>query len=337
MMSDFITKYRVLAGKLEATPGSVETLASADFDVRVLDPQITLNVEMDMDPTKYSTGDFGLGESVPGTNSASIAFQVKGVNNGTGTDEPNFGKFLKGCGMNVATITSGSGLSFMNSGVCYYCDPDKAEQSLTLGIYDKERGANPSGLEFLMAGCMGNVTIGVEGAGKPYMYNFEYMGSLESVSDISEGNIPALTSPQTTIPDTFLNGSGSIGGVPMCFSTMELNLNNTVSPVHCMNATTGIEKYGLTNQEPSITLNPKLTRETDYDFWTKFTAGTVEEVIIETSQFRIQIPRAQIVSASVEDADGILRTPLTLRALRPSSSDAVTAYSPIRLYVINDS
>jgi len=330
-MAEFLTKYRVMCGTIETTPGTAETLADADFDVRVLEPSLTINVEMDMSPTKYSTGDFGLGESIPGPTSANCSFMVKGVNNPNATDEPNFGKFLQGCGLGVDTYSGEA----WGSGVVYYADSDYTEKSLTLGMYDIERGATPSGLRYLFSGAMGNCTISAEGTGKPYMFNFEYTGALDGVSDIAKADIPVLTSPQTDIPDRFLNGSGTIGGVEVCISTLELNLNNTISPVQCQSSSTGYSKFGLTDQAPTLTINPLLTRETDYDFYSKLTGGTVEEVIIQTEQFRIQVPRAQIQTASVEDADGILRTPITFSCLRPSSSHATTGYSPIRIYTRN--
>jgi hypothetical protein len=87
--------------------------------------------------------------------------------------------------------------------------------------------------------------------------------------------------------------------------------------------------------EPMLTINPLVTRNSTYDAWGKFTAGTIEAVVIKTSQFVLSIPRAQIVSMAVEDADGVLRNTLGLRPLRPTASDATAGYASWLIYVIN--
>jgi len=330
-MAEFITAFRVLAGKPETTPGTAETLADADFNVRVWEPTVgTLDVPMDMDPSKYSTGDFGLGEAIPGPTSASISFNCKAVNN-TGLTEPNWIKFMKGCGVSGVAY---SGVAW-GSGIALHPHKELAESSMTLGVYELERGMNPSGLHFQFAGAMGNAVISTEGTGKPYMVAYEFTGALNDISDISQADIPELTSPQTDIPDRFLNGSGTIDGTSVCISTMEFNIGNTISPVQCIGAESGYEKFAITSQDPTITINPTLTRTTTYDFWDKFSNGTIQELIIETSQFRLHIPRAQITSASVEDDDGILRTSLSYRCLRPSTAGSYN-YASWVWYTKND-
>jgi len=323
-MAEFITAFRVLAGKIESTPGTAETLADADFNVRVWDPAIgTLDVPMDMDPSKYSTGDFGLGEAIPGPTSAQISFNSKAVNASGYTTEPNWIKFMKGCGVSGVSY-SGSATS---QGIALYPSKYLAENSMTLGVYELERGQNPSGIHFEFAGAMGNATISVEGTGKPYMVNYEFTGGLNDIDDVIEDDIPALTSPQTDIPDRFLNGSGTIDGTAVCISTMEFNIGNTISPVQCVGSESGYEKFAITAQDPTITINPVLTRQADFDFWTKFTAGTIQALVIETAQLRLEIPRAQITSASIEDDDGIIRTSLTYRCLRDSTAGTYN-YAP---------
>jgi hypothetical protein len=314
-MSEFVSAFRVLAGKLESTPGSAETIADADFNVRVWEPTVgALDVPMDMDPSKYSTGDFGLGEAIPGPTSATVSFNCKAVNS-SGLLAPNWTKFMNGCGVSgvVASGTWGSGLALFPSKYL-------AEQSMTLGVYELERGVNPSGVQFEFAGAMGNATISTEGTGKPYVVGFEFTGGLNDITDVVEADIPVLTSPETTIPDRFLNGSGTIDGEVVCISTMEFNLGNTISPVQCVGAESGYGKFAITAMDPSITINPTLMRQSDFAFWDNFTQGTIQALVIETEQFRLEIPRAQITSASIQDDDGIVRTSLTYRALRPTTA-----------------
>ena len=326
----FISAFRVLCGKPETTPGTAETLADADFNTRVFEPTIgSIDVPMDMDPSKYSTGDFANGEAVPGPTSATLSFNCKAVN-ASGNAVPNWVKYATGCGCSGVYYSGET----WGSGIAVYPEKHLAESSMTIGVYDLERGLDPSGLYYEFAGCMGNMNISVEGTGKPYMMNFEFTGALNDISDIVEADVPELTSPSTVIPDRFLNGWITIGGVSGCISSLELNLNNTISPVQCQSSTTGYQLFGITAQDITLTVNPLETLETTYDWYTKYTAGTVEEVIVQTEDFRIHIPRAQITSAGVEDADGLIRTPLTFRALRPSAAGSYN-WAPVVIYTRN--
>jgi hypothetical protein len=316
----------MVATELEDVPGTAETLTSANANVRVMDFDMGLNVSMDADPAKYLTGDFHLGESVPGTTSANISFVTKWHNDAT---EPSWTKFLRSCG---CSGVAGSGP--WGTGWIFYPTKYQAEQTLTIGVYDVERGSVPSGMFYSFAGAIGNATISTEGAGKPISCKYEYTGSLNDITDITEASIPALSGVSTTSYDRFLNGSGTIGANEVCISTFELNFNNTVSPVECIGSETGISKFAITAAEPTLTINPLLQRQSDYDFWSNWLNGTIQEVTITTDQFKLVVPRAQITNSQIADGDGILRNTLTFRCLR---NNTVGTYdeSPFQLYVIN--
>lgn len=331
-MAEFLTSLRTFASKAETTPGTAVTLASADNNVRVWDLAIgSLDVPMDADPSKYATGDPFLGESIPGPTSAKITFTTKFVNK-TGGLEPNWTKFAKTCGCSVSGYNSTLGSGFMIFPTKY-----AMESGLSIGVYDLERGSIPSGLFYQFVGGVGNCVISTEGTGKPYKMAWEYTAALNDINDISEANVPVLTSPDTEIPDRFLNGfltiSGAAGPISGCISTMEFNMGNTVSPVECQSSSTGYSKFAISSMEPSLTINRLVSRNTDYDFWAKLTAGTIEAVWISTSQFALYIPRAQITSASPADSDGIQRNSITFRPLRASTAHATAGYAPWYLVI----
>ena len=70
-----------------------------------------------------------------------------------------------------------------------------------------------------------------------------------------------------------------------------------------------------------------MSKNATYDAWGKLVAGTIEQIIIETAQFKLTIPRAQIVSFGVGDRGGILETPLTFNCLRPTAAGSYQ-YAP---------
>jgi hypothetical protein len=271
---------------------------------------------MDESPSKYATGDMFNGESIPGNQSAKLSWRTKfhGEGDGSVSDagtEPNFTKFFKAAGCNVESVVSAA-----YAGWEIYPDLTKTESTLTIGIYDKSRAASPVGLFYQFVGAIGNGVISTEGTGKPYNIAWEFTGGLNNITDIDASAIPALTNASTRIPDRFIDGVATIGSFSACISTMEFNLGNEISPVECIGSDSGYEKFGIVAQNPSLTVNPKLMSESEYDAWSKFIAGTIEAVTIQTDEFRLEIPRAQITAFNVEDADGIIRTPITFSPLR---------------------
>lgn len=322
-----------MAAAAETTPGTAVTLTSSHSDTRVWDLQVgSIEVPFDQDPSKYATGDPFLGESIPGPTMGTVTFTTKFVNK-TGGTEPNWTKFAKTAGCHVSGYTGPCGTGFI-----VFPTAHAMESGLSIGIYDKERGFNPSGLFYQFAGCMGNCVISTEGTGKPYNMAWEFKGKLNDINDINAASIPALTSQDTEIPDKFLNGFIAMSGTAEfsgCISTMEFNFGNTVSPVECQNSSTGYSKYAIVSMEPSLTINPLVTRNTSYDAWSKLTSGTIERVWISTSMFSLMIPRAQIMSLASADVDGIQRYTITMRPLRATTAESIAGYAPWYIVVKN--
>lgn len=331
-MSQFLTKLRAFASAPEVTPGTAVTLSSAHNNVRVWDLQIgSINVEPDANPSKYATGDFGLGESIAGPQSANISFTTKFNSEQATGAEPDWTKFVKACG---CTIRSGVvDATLAGSGLVIYPSSSGVENTLSAGIYDLEGSSSPSGLYYSFVGMAGNCTLSTAGAGKPYDLKWDFQGGLNDISDVALAAIPVY-SGSATIPDRFINGSGIIGSTSVCLSSIEFNFGNVVTPVQCHSSSNGYSQFMITNMEPSLKITPLLKRNSEYDFWNKWTNGTIETVLIRTAQFAMYIPRAQINTAAVEDDNGILRTSLEMRPLRPSVAGSYS-YAPWYILIRN--
>ena len=319
----FVTKLRTFASKIESVAGTAETLTNADNNLRVTDLAIaSLDVPMDQSPAKYATGDMFNDYGIPGPQAASINGSVKLFSDGPST-EPAWTKLIKGCGVSATSEADG-----------YVLYPAKQAigTSLTIGIYDQEAIASPQALFYSFPGCVGNCSIKADGVGKPYVAAFEFKGGLEDITDVALTAVPVFSASSNVIPDRFLNGSITIGSFSACISTLEFNLGNTVNPIECIGAADGIVQYIITESAPTLTVNPLLMRNSEYDFWGKFTAGTMEEVVVETAQFKLTIPRAQITNASVGDRAGVLETPLSFAALRAATAGSYN-YAPWTLQI----
>ena len=92
----FVNNRRTLIGKKEAVPYTAETLADADFNVRIRD--ITYSKEIVEYQRKLALGHLDASESIMGKRTGSVSFVVElAVGDDAGT-APNWGKFLEGCG-----------------------------------------------------------------------------------------------------------------------------------------------------------------------------------------------------------------------------------------------
>jgi hypothetical protein len=331
MANELITALRSLVTKAESVPGTAETLTSSDFNIRVKEGSLGIEVPMDETPAKYMTGDFWAGEALPGPQSMKISFSNKFVDKTSG-EEPAWTKLIKTCGCHVSGYEGSLG-----SGYIIFPTEFAIGSGLTIGIYDKMGGLATSGWYYKGKGGVGNCTISTEGAKKPYMMNWEYTLAVSDVGQIAAGSIPSPTSLPTEIPDTFVSGymtaSGTGGVISGCISTMEFNFGNAVTPIECQSSDTGYATFCITKMEPMLTINPAVNL--DYDFWSKFNNAKIEQVIISTSMFRLVIPRAQIESVAPADADGIQRVTLTLRPLRATTAETQAGYAAWYMVVNN--
>ena len=313
----FLTKLRTIGTAAETTPGTPIAVSGLRNNVRAWDLAIgSITVEPDANPSKYATGDFGLGESIPGNQSASISFNTKFWSEASGV-EPAWTKFAKAAGCAVTEVDGDFDV---------YPSKDTVEDAITIGIFDIAGQNAASGLHYEFTGAIGNCTVSTEGTGKPYTMGWEFTGALNDIKDIAVTDVPVY-SGSVLIPDRFLAGSGVIGTHTVCISTMSFGFGNAVTPVQCQNSDSGYKQFVITNMEPTLTINPLLESNADYDFWSKWTEGTIEAVTIETEQFKFYAPRCQITTANVEDSDGVLRTTLELRPLRPST-EGDYSYAP---------
>lgn len=325
---EYLTTLDVIAAKAESVIGTAEPLASDDCNVRVWEPSLSaLDVPMDADPSKVATGDPFLSEAIPGPQTASISFHTKLVNKTAGA-EPNWTKFIKTAGCMVSGYNAALG-----SGYIMYPHKRCMESGLSVGLYM----CSPTAGELLqIAGAMSNCVISTEGAGKPYKMQWEYQGSLADVNDVAEDDIPVPTSMDTEIPDTFKAGYAVISGVANfsgCVSAMTFDFGNQIGPVECQSSATGYSKYIIKDMQPLLTINPSLPAISSYDWFDKFTTGSVQGFYISTDQFCLAIPRGQITSCTPEDADGIKRLNITVRPLRATTAETTAGYASWYLIV----
>lgn len=295
---------RFLVGKLETTPGTMETLTAADFDVRVRDPEITPIIEPDDEASKFANGNHGEDEVVMGAQSATIAFNVRMADAGDDTTEPAWWKYANGCG--AKKITYGG------TGIALQPRKEYDTKTMTIWVYDIELGgATPAGKIYKFAGCAGNCQMGPDGNGKPWVANFSFTGKLSEIVDVANASIPEMYGIDTSHPEKALNNFIIIGGVTGAVTTWQLDAGNEVTPLPNQGDVTGYDYFQITARRPRFSADPIMMAESEDSVYADMVSGltgaiSTKEITVTGNQFTLTIPKSQQIQAGIASRDNVV-------------------------------
>jgi len=324
-MSYFLSPLRILVGKLEGTPGSMETLTSADFDVRIRAPEVTTTVEVDDEASKWARGDHGEDSVVTGSQSGTITFSTRLTRGTTVTTQPSWFKFASACGQ----------LPVLYAGKGYGLQPRKQydEKTMTIYVYDIKRGATPTAVCYKFAGCMGNMIIAAAGVGKPWMVNFTFTGKLSAIDmNVANGSILQMIIAEATCAEKFLNSDVYIGSHAEKVSQFQLDAGNEIQPVIDQKDATGYSHYGITSRKPRLTMNPLM--DSTHDVYADVANGvtgcpSTYACMVGTTgiagHVSLHVPAGQIISAGVANREGLVGWDLNIKCLANGYTGAVAS------------
>lgn len=322
-MTYLLKNTEVLGFKLESTAGTAETIADADFNVRVRNIEFSPSVAMDDENSKFATGDHGEDESIPGSQTATISFSVRCSWHGTTpATAPNWWKMVQACG--------GVTQSYTTAGIAIYPGAAADKTTATIEYMVQRRGATPTAVSYKMKGCMGNCVLTCEGVGMPWMANFTFTGSLASVSDIANANILALTSPSTVVAEKGLDNPVTILGVAsQKVSSWSLDFGNDIQPVLDQSDSTGVAYHAIAARRPRLTINPLIRLVATDPIYTKLQAGTEGACSIasasSTPNFTLHVPVGQAINTGVGVREGVQSWDgLTIKCQRNAGTDSDT-------------
>jgi len=307
MSNNYSANLRIAVGKLESVPGTAETLTNSDFDVRIRGVEFTPTVELDDEASKWSRGDHSEDESITGVTTGQITFTVRAALASAVNAEPKFWKFAKGCGLaSAAWASAGYGLT-----------PKKAndEVTMTIQVYDIQRGGTGNAVMYKFAGCMGNMVLGAEGVGKPWLASFTFTGKLVSMEDVAAASVPSPFGLDTTCADKFLMDSVYVDSVAQKVSSFSLDCGNEIQPCYNQADATGIDHFGIVSRKPRLSINPLMQALSTDNVWNRMTTGatgcpdTFAMHLGDTganTQFAIMIPKAQLLSATIAAREGLV-------------------------------
>ena len=297
----YISNLNFGVGKLETPAGVAVEPVTADFNERLIDPQLTLNTETDNDAAKYARGDHAEAESVYGARSGQVTFGIRLCYSGDDATPPSWSKYGQVCGVSeVLYALVGVGFQPLKAGDI---------KTMTFDFYQTGSGASPSAIRTRLAGCMGNAVIGCDGIGKPWIMQVTLTGKLVGQTTVEYASIPIPDDMDQVHPEKFLNNSLYIDGVATKISSWSLDIGNDVQPIIDQSDPTGYAYYVVVNRVPRFSCNPLVEALTVDDPIGDIVSGctglyAVDPIVLKSNRLRFKIPRAQMLPPSVANREG---------------------------------
>lgn len=142
---------RQLAGKIETTEGTAETLAAADAKVLAYNPVIDFTPDMyQRDPARIAFSKVG---RLAGKRPGSYKFGIELKGSGTATTEPEWSKYLKGCGVKCSTLYSIT-IGAITSGPFQHREQISGGTSGAVGYVIKQTANGTTTLYYVMSGTV---------------------------------------------------------------------------------------------------------------------------------------------------------------------------------------
>lgn len=318
MGDNFSQTLRIAVAKLESVAGTAETLASADFDVAIRNPEVTVAIPPDDENSKFATGDHGEDSAIMGTQSGTINFTIRLCKGASAATEPKWSKFIKACGLKEKAYTT--------TGIGYQPVKEYDDKTITIAVYDiQQGGATPSALCYKFGGCMGNLQIGAAGIGAPWLGTFSFTGKLVSVTDVAYASIPVLTSPDTNLAEKMLSNTLTLGAVAQCATSFSLDLGNAINPKYCQSQATGILYYSISERRPRFSFNPLSKLVATEDIIGFVNGSTSKTTTLTSTNMELLIPVAQLMAPGIANREGYVNWEHTLRCLRDGGVNANVA------------
>ncbi|RPH42665.1 MAG: hypothetical protein EHM87_16130 [Burkholderiales bacterium] len=324
-MAYLLHPLRVLVGKVESVAGTMETLTSADFDVRIRNPEVTATVEVDDEASKWARGNHGEDEVITGSQMGQITFSTRLTKGATVSTKPSWFKFAEGCGcLPVQYASAGWGLQ-----------PRKQndEKTMTIWVFDVRRGGTaPTAVAYKFAGCMGNMTIAAAGVGKPWMVNFTFTGKLTDIDmNIANASILEAIVAENTCAEKFINASAYLGSNSEKVSQFSFDIGNEIQPIINQADATGFAYHAITSRKPRLSLNPLMDTHDIYGELVYGTTGcpTSYPCMVGNTgangAISLHIPKGQVISAAVANREGLVGWDVNVKALANGVTGAVAS------------
>lgn len=299
-----LTRRRVIAAKIETTPGTAEVLAGTDAAFNASNVQIQANIDFVQRP---SQGGFPPLPGMLSQRGGQVTFDMEVATNGSGANAAWATTFLPGCGM-VATTNTWAPASLPPGGAGF-------PKTLTIGVYE-------DGVRKVLAGCMGTVSFRLTD-GEPIIASFTFNGVWQTPTDVA---ILTPTYP-TTKPIRMMGASivlASNALPPMQEFTFDVG-NEVQMREDAANAN-GIRHAVIVGRRVNGTMNPEATLVATRPQYTEWLAETTGSFVLNAgsanNQITFSVPTWQAVNVQEAERNGLNIDQVEWQANRGGTADS---------------
>lgn len=302
-----LKRIRTLAAKIEATPGTAETLTASEGVFNAYDVMIQPSITME---DREGSGGFNYLTAVSSGQTATVTFKTDLAWDGTSTEPTIFSVLMPACGWTEST----------NVWKPKSEGPGTNVKTLTLGVY-------VNGVLKTLKGAAGAWVMTLP-TGRMITIEWTFTGVYVEPSDVA---IIAPTYPTDT-PLRFASASAcTFNSVAMKVEQITIDSGNEVVMLEDPTQASGFVHAIVSNRRPTITANPEavlVATQNRHNIWTTSTPYAIQITLDgpASSTLGITAPKAQIINIQEGDRNRIVTDELEFLCTKNASTQNEELY-----------
>jgi len=281
-----LKRKRVLAAKVEATPGTAESLSATEAAFNAYDVMIQAAIEVER---REAQGQFGSLAGVAGARQGKATFKTDLGWDGTSTEPAWATVFLPACGYVLATNTFTPRTEAPGANV----------KTLTIACYI-------NGLRKILAGCMGTFKLVAPTGRMPYI-EWEFTGKWTAPTDVT---ILAPTYP-TDSPLRFASGVVEWNNVAQRVELVTFDAGHEITLLEDPTDPSGFGYAVVVERAPKFSASPESVLVATQNRWSQWISSTEATFELDiagptTSVLSIDAPKAAITNTQEGDRGKIV-------------------------------
>jgi hypothetical protein len=309
MARPYRTKEAQIAGKVEATPGTAETLTGTEMFIA---QNVKVTPKFADTQNEGLTGVLSNEPGVSGMQTGEISFDVVLKGSGVAGTAPEWRVPIMSCGFSE-TIVGGVSVTYK---------PAAPESYFTYGLMLPGLGAAGEDMLFRLAGCQANGKLSCKTGGL-FILSVTAQGVWVDPTDTS-----VLTPPtwQTSVPYAFLAPAMTFQGVAaLAFETLEIDFGNDVQIRPNANSAKGALTAQIVNRRVTGSVDFELEKLATFNLFSKVgtdATGAISMTPIGTAGnlINLSLPKIRFMDPGLGDRNSVATTPAKFEALRSANA-----------------
>lgn len=278
---------KTLAAKIEATPGTAESLTAAEGAFNAYDIMLQPSISFE---DREGSGGFNYLTAISQARSATVTFKTDLAWDGSATEPSIFSVLMPACGWTETT----------NVWKPRSEAPGTNVKTLTMGVY-------VDGVLKTIKGAVGTYVITLT-TGSMITIDWTFTGVYAEPSDVA---IIAPTYPTDTVLRFASATACTFNSIAMKVQQITIDAGNEITMLEDPTTDSGFSHGIITNRRPVISANPEailVASQNRHNIWTTSTAYAISIVLDgpSTSTLAISAPKAQIINLQEGDRNRIV-------------------------------